>query len=429
MKQSKHNIYYSPKEVRTILERSINTALDGLKCYCNDPVSDFTRCRKLPARTLIECIMSFSNYSSIGELSHFFVGQGEMPSASALSQRRQLLDPDIFKRINNLFVGAFDDHTTINGYHILAQDGSDVNIPFMDDKTKTEKHDAKSFCQYHVNALYDCLNKVFYDWSIDAASKKREVNALISILKDRGYESYNLMAHFIENDIKFVIRVKDIHTKSGLMTNIKTEEGAFDMRVNRTLTSLQTKEIKADNEKYIFVPSTSNFDFLDENRDFYDLSFRAVRFKISEDVYETVVTNLSEEEFKAEDFKELYHYRWNEETAFNKLKYTIGLVYFHARKRKLIQQEINAAFLMYNVSEVVIRNIDLKKNKKPELEYDYKPNFSSAVTNIRLYLRKQINMKELILRIKKFLVAQRPERSFERNMKSQSCKSLNYRTS
>ena len=408
---------------------TINTALDGLKCYCNDPVSDFTRCRKLPARTLIECIMSFSNYSSIGELSHFFVGQGEMPSASALSQRRQLLDPDIFKRINNLFVGAFDDHTTINGYHILAQDGSDVNIPFMDDKTKTEKHDAKSFCQYHVNALYDCLNKVFYDWSIDAASKKREVNALISILKDRGYESYNLMAHFIENDIKFVIRVKDIHTKSGLMTNIKTEEGAFDMRVNRTLTSLQTKEIKADKEKYIFVPSTSNFDFLDENRDFYDLSFRAVRFKISEDVYETVVTNLSEEEFKAEDFKELYHYRWNEETAFNKLKYTIGLVYFHARKRKLIQQEINAAFLMYNVSEVVIRNIDLKKNKKPELEYDYKPNFSSAVTNIRLYLRKQINMKELILRIKKFLVAQRPERSFERNMKSQSCKSLNYRTS
>ncbi len=44
---------------------------------------------------------------------------------------------------------------------------------------------------------------------------------------------------------------------------------------------------------------------------------------------------------------------------------------------------------MYNVSEVIIRNIDLKKNKKPELEYDYKPNFSSAVTNIRLYLQKE----------------------------------------
>ena len=56
---------------------------------------------------------------------------------------------------------------------------------------------------------------------------------------------------------------------------------------------------------------------------------------------------------------------------------------------------------MYNVSKAIIRNIDLKKNKKLELEYDYKPNFSSAVTNIRLCLRKKINMKELILRIKK----------------------------
>ena len=118
MKQSKHNIYYSPKEVRTILERSIDTALDGLKGYCNDPVSDFTRCRKLPARTLIECIMSFSNYSSIGELSHFFEGRGKMPSASALSQRRQLLEPDIFNRINNLFVSAFDDQKKKKRYYI-----------------------------------------------------------------------------------------------------------------------------------------------------------------------------------------------------------------------------------------------------------------------------------------------------------------------
>ena len=47
MKQSKHNIYYSPKKVRTILERSIDTALDSLKYYCNDPVFDFTLCRKL----------------------------------------------------------------------------------------------------------------------------------------------------------------------------------------------------------------------------------------------------------------------------------------------------------------------------------------------------------------------------------------------
>ena len=74
MKQSKHNIYYSPTKVRTILKRSTDVALDNMKC--NDPVSNFHRCRKLPARTLFECIMIFSNHSSIGELSHFFEGHG-----------------------------------------------------------------------------------------------------------------------------------------------------------------------------------------------------------------------------------------------------------------------------------------------------------------------------------------------------------------
>ncbi|UTY38550.1 transposase [Allocoprobacillus halotolerans] len=185
-----------------------------------------------------------------------------------------MLDPVIFKRINQLFLSSFDNYATINGYRILAQDGSDINIPFEDDDTKILYNSLGSpCCQYHINALYDCLNHVFLDWSIDSATKKQECDALISIINnghyprnaiftaDRGYENYNLFAHFIENNLKFAIRVKDINTKSGIMTNISTPEGSFDMTVTRTLTRLQTKEIKANKEKYVFVPSTSKFDF------------------------------------------------------------------------------------------------------------------------------------------------------------------------
>ena len=436
MKQLKRNIYYSPRRIRKILDSSIDIAADSIQCYCNDPVSNFTRNRKLSARTLIKCIMNFSDHSAVGELSYFFNGHDDMPTSSALCQRRKLLDPDIFRRINDLFVNSFDNLTTINGYHILAQDGSDINIPFMDDETKCFNGDNKPFCQYHINALYDCLNNVFYDWSIDPYSKKQEISALLSIIKknnfpqnsiitaDRGYENYNLIAHLIKNNIKFAIRVKDIN-KNGIMRNIKTGDGAFDINVTRTMTRLQTKEIRADKDKYVFVPTTSRFDFLGPLCDFYELSFRAVRFKIIEDAYETIITNLSEEEFHLEDFKELYHYRWKEETAFGKLKYTMGMVYFHAKNRKSIQQEINATFLMYNISETIVRNIHIKQNRK----YHYKANFSSAVTNIRLYLKNTINEKTLVFRIKKILAPVRPERSFERNIKNKSCIPLNHRTS
>ena len=64
---------------------------------------------------------------------------------------------------------------------------------------------------------------------------------------------------------------------------------------------------------------------------------------------------------------------------------------------------------MYNVSEVIINNIDIKQNRK----YYYKANFSNAVTNIRLYLRNKLK-EELVSRIKKFLILQQPERAFKR---------------
>ena len=243
MKLFKPNIYFSPDQIKNFFNDSINFTLENIQCYCNDPVSDFTRDRLLPARTLIDCILSFSNYSTTCEMSHFFSDCADMPSPSALSQRRKLLDPDIFKRINNLFLRCFDNYKTINGYYIFAQDCSDINIPFMDDDTKVHYEDGrKPSCQYHINALYDCLNHIFYDWSIDAASKKREPDALISIINhknyphnsiftaDRGYENYNLLAHLCKNNLKFAIRVKDIESKNGIMTNIKTENETFDMK-------------------------------------------------------------------------------------------------------------------------------------------------------------------------------------------------------
>ncbi len=57
----------------------------------------------------------------------------------------------------------------------------------------------------------------------------------------------------------------------------------------------------------------------------YEFNCRVVRFKITEDTYETVITNLSREEFSMEEIREIYNMRWGEETSFCELKYAIGL--------------------------------------------------------------------------------------------------------
>ena len=70
------------------------------------------------------------------------------------------------------------------------------------------------------------INHVFWESRIDLPIKKSEKSALIDFINhrnypensiitaDRGYESYNLIAHCIENNQKFVFRVKDIDTRT-----------------------------------------------------------------------------------------------------------------------------------------------------------------------------------------------------------------------
>lgn len=81
----------------------------------------------------------------------------------------------------------------------------------------------------------------------------------------------------------------------------------FDKKISLKLTRKQTKQIKAD-RTYKLLPSNVNFDYLElKSPDIYLISFRIVRFKISENNYETIITNLDEEMFGMDMIKELYH--------------------------------------------------------------------------------------------------------------------------
>ena len=60
-------------------------------------------------------------------------------------------------------------------------------------------------------------------------------------------------------------------------------------------------------------------DYLNDQRTEYDLALHLLRIQLDDDSYENIATNLPEEEFKAEDFKALYHLRWQEENSFRSI--------------------------------------------------------------------------------------------------------------
>ena len=110
-----------------------------------------------------------------------------------------------------------------------------------------------------------------------------------------------------------------------------------------------------------YLPAKSNYK---DPASFYGLSFRIARFQISEDTYETVLTNLDKEQYPLEKLKQLYALRWGIETSFRDLKYTIGMLDFHSKKVMCIQQEIYAHLIMYNFAQMITSHVVIEKSKE-----------------------------------------------------------------
>lgn len=143
---------------------------------------------------------------------------------------------------------------------------------------------------------------------------------------------------------------------------------------------------------------------------FYVLPFRIVRFQISDDTYETLITNL---DCSPDELKRLYAMRWGIETSFRYLKYTIGLSFLHSKKPVYILQEIFSRLTMYNFSQLITACVALQKNTR---KYTYQVNFAAAVHLCRQLLRGVLDPSALEILIARLISPVRPNRSFPRKL-------------
>ena len=415
--------------------------------FVKDPNRDFTRERKLPLREIISVLLCMEGGSLTGELLRYFGCNQHTASSSAFIQQRQKINEFAFPSLFDLFVKSTDNPQLYKGYRLFAADGTDVQAP-----TNSEEKDSlfpgspgkKSFNLLHLDALYDLLGHTYIDAEVSGKRNFDENGVLCKmvdrssfenalIIADRGYESYNLFAHIQEKGWKYLIRIKDIHS-SGIAAGLDLpDRDEFDIWFHFHFTKRQTAEAKAllrNTNKYKRLSSNTPFDFLPSaNRKHnpftsYYLPFRIVRFKISNTTYETVITNLDETEFPPDELKRLYGMRWGIETSFRELKYTVGLLHFHAKKVENITQEIFARLIMYNFSELITSHVVIQKfNRK----YPCKANFSVAVQVCRQFLLGNISPPDVEATINRNVSVTRTGRSNPRNMVVKHAVSFLYR--
>ena len=167
---------------------------------------------------------------------------------------------------------------------------------------------------------------------------------------------------------------------------------------------------------YRFLPSKLNFAFLPKGSSaFYPLSFRIVRFHISENATETLITNLDKDSFPVDELKNLYHLRWGIETSFRQLKYTIGLSLFQSKKVEYITQKIFARLTMYNFCGLITSHIVIQKKRGKRV---YQTNFTAAVHICRQFLRGAVSPPKVEALIEQQVVPIRPGRSTPRKTKN-----------
>ena len=413
--------------------------------FTKSPEKDFSRRKKWSFGEVIKFILSMEGKSLKDELLEYFDFDNSTPSNSSFNQRRAQILPEAFEFLFHGFTDLFHkDDAVYKGFRLIACDGSDLCIACnpKDETTYFQSSpDIRGFNQMHLNALYDLGRRIYIDALIQPGRQMDEDRAMCDMLDrykggkaifiaDRNYESYNIFAHVEKKGMYYLIRVKDVHSTGILKGLHLPQSDDFDVWRKLTLTKKQTKEVKADKDKYRFISSTSTFDYLDlyVNK-FYELTLRIVRFPISGDVYECIITNLPQGEFSSEDIKQLYSKRWGIETSFRELKYAIGLSRFHSKKPEYILQEIWSRLTLYNFCEIITTAVVVEQ--KDMRKHSYQLNYTRAIRICCHFIaiKKGKAPPDVEYLIGHELLPVRTGRSDPRKVKVQSAISFLYRAS
>lgn len=375
----------------------------------------FTRNRKLSFPVMIVLLLNFLTRTMQIELDDFFAnvldaGTDSVTKQAFFKARKNIL-PDAFKELFLMTRDVVLNKNKIKrhkGYRILAIDGSELRL----DKTKENKdiflprnHSPENKTNAEISLLYDVISHYVIDAQIGSIgvcereyakknlahfSSKKDI-----VIFDRGYPSRDMIATLTGMGCKYLMRLQ-----ASCFKGVK-ENPSNDFRI--------TVSTKTDT-----------------------YSVRVVRVILKSGEIETLITNLSEDEFSADDFLDLYFLRWGIETTYDTLKNKLLIEKFSGRSPVAVLQEYYAMMFVLNCIAAMSATVNRKLlSRKTDCKYQYKANvnlmigyFKYRLSAMLLFAGKALDIcRQLILLCLKQPVpmikgrsAPRPEFSHQRKV-------------
>lgn len=434
-----------PDDIKDKLNLAISDIVALKGGYAGD-IRQFTRQRKLTDTDIFRFLIGCSGGTLNKELRLWDFDC----TPSALSQRRKSISPtafyDVWQRFNELCA----DINTVRfhgKYRLWAIDGTEIPIfrnPDSDSHITTPSNPT-GYNALHANIIHDITNSQFVDCAMgrDEQGKlltliyKRKFTEPTILVMDRGYESYNTVAHCCNiPNLFFVLRVRQ--GKGGFRDIQKLPMESLEQPFKTTVVTSQHKIFKEQNFVYLNTGSRKGKQLSESTRIVrFDhrcpYTFRGVRccrFRIgNSNHYETLLTNLPADEFPLSEMEKIYSLRWKIEQGFDGLKNKTGLKLLHGRSDDYALQELYARLTFYNFTSLICKSVAVKQSDKAKSTI--KISFKDATDLCRDFFRNpNADGEKLLADIAKYTYYDQQGRKKERGtIKPKTFVAFTYRTS
>lgn len=401
---------------------------------CRNSPNVLIRRRKMPTEDLIYSMINRKGLTLKLELRNYMkiTHPGTEISKPGYLKQRMKLNPEAIKFLYQNHNKNFYSDPEITPYlykeHLVfAADGSDINIPTTPENLErfgtASRKGTKPQAQIGLGCLYDVLNRFIIESDLNRVKfdemkiAEQQIDRLpetigatrsFFVIMDRGYPSIPSFLRMMDKGIKFVVRLKT--------SDFKREQQALasdDEDVSIKLTQSRRRHYMGT-ENEALVMSREEF------------SLRLITIHLENGNVEVLATNLSREQFPQEDFREIYHMRWQIETAYETLKDRLQLENFTGTKATLLEQDIYSTIYVSNLAEDII--CDIEEQNQQHLKQDYKHtmqiNRSISIGLLKsdlIYIllesdaeKKTQLMQQLYDEISKNIVPIRPNRHYKR---------------
>jgi hypothetical protein len=318
--------------------------------------TDFTRVRVLSWPVVIVLMLRGQKVSLQNAVNKFFSAVGrvwEVVTASAYSQARQKVQPEVFMHLNTVAGAEYytrygeDNEVTLwHGQRVLGVDGSYLNLPDTEEtrrafSVQTNQYADGEQVQALASGLYDLRNDI--GLSAALGPKQAEKNLLFDrhlavtqvgdvVVCDRAYADYSVMATLVARQCHFVIRFpRQSFTAVNAFWTARAPE--------RVVTLAVTSKVRAYVAQH-HLPTT--------------LQVRLLKVLLASGEVEVLGTDLLDAQtYPAPEFTTVYGWRWQHETYHDRLKNIFEVERFSGNSVRAIQQDFYGVVFLATLESIL----------------------------------------------------------------------------